>query len=284
MSKVRLLLVPHDSGLRDWRMGNGPDRLLDGGLTPRLRAAGHSVSKERIQLPAGTSGPEIQATFTLAADLAERVRAARRDGVLPVVLAGNCASAIGTLAGLGDADPAVVWLDAHADLNTPETTRTGMLDGMALSIVTGRCWTAVAGTVPGFRAIPDARVCLMGTRNVDPAEADLLRSAAIPVLAADELAARLSPTLDALRARTATAYLHIDLDVLDQAEGIANQFAAPDGLRLGQVRQVVDAVCERFQIGAVALTAYDPSRDRDGRICAAAHEIVAAVADGAFRG
>ncbi|HEX6040499.1 arginase family protein [Longimicrobium sp.] len=146
---IRLIAVPYDSGIRGWRMGAGPDRLLDAGLEEQLRAAGHTVSAERVEL-AAEAVPEIRATFDLAARLSERVSAARAAGALPIVLAGNCASALGTLAGLADDEPGIVWLDAHGDFNTPETTRSGMLDGMALAIATGRCWTEMAGTIPGF--------------------------------------------------------------------------------------------------------------------------------------
>ena len=274
---ARLIGVPYDSGIRGWRMGAGPDCLLNSGLEDALRAAGHTMSSEHVELPAGTTATEIAATFALAAQLADRVRAARADDALPIVLAGNCASAIGTLSGLDDPAPAILWLDAHADFNTPETTRSGFLDGMALAIATGRCWTAMAATVPGFRTIPDANVCLIGPRDLDPAEADLLRASAATVLSPADLPTRLGDTLDALRTRAGTVYLHIDLDVLDPSEGRANSFAAPGGLLLSQVLELIDTIRGRFQIGAVALTAYDPTCDPEGRIAAASGAILNAV-------
>lgn len=274
MSDARLIAVPYDSGVRGWRMGAGPDRLLAAGLEARLRAAGHAVATDYVELPAGAATAEIAATFTLAAQLADRVRAARAEGALPIVLAGNCASAVGTLSGLDDAGPAIVWLDAHADLNTPETTRSGFLDGMALAIATGRCWGAMAAAVPGFRPLPDANVCLVGTRDLDPAEADLLGASGIRVVHPHYAFLELTPALDAISGRAQTAYLHIDLDVLDPEEGRVNQFATPGGFLLGQVMAVIRSIRQRFQIGAVALTAYDPACDPEGRICAASEVIL----------
>lgn len=274
---IRLIAVPYDSGIRGWRMGAGPERLLAAGAADRLRDAGHAVAVEQIDLP-GASTPEVHAAFAIARQLSARVAAARAAGELPVILSGNCATSIGTLSGLADVEPAVVWLDAHADLNTPETTRSGMLDGMSLAVATGRCWRALADTVPGFRPVPDTRVCLIGTRDLDDAEADLLRTAAIPAIAASATGTDLSPTLDTLRARARTAYLHLDLDVLDPGEGTVNQFSAPDGLRLAQVLEVIAAVRARFDLGAVALTAYDPSYDANARITAAALTILDALA------
>lgn len=277
MSAARLIALPYDSGIRGWRMGAGPDRLLASGLEARLHAAGHTVSAEHVELPAGTTATEIAATFALAARLADRVRAARAEGALPIVLAGNCASAIGTLSGLGDAEPGIVWMDAHADLNTPETSRSGFLDGMALSIATGRCWAPMAAAVPGFRPIPDYNVCLIGTRDLDPAESEYLVHSDTPVLSVVDYPEWLPHALESLRTRTDTVYLHIDLDVLDPSAGCANSFSTDGGLLLRDVVEVIETIRESFEIGAVALTAYDPSFDPDGRICTAAQEIVSAV-------
>lgn len=277
MSDARLIAVPYDSGIRGWRMGAGPDRLLDAGLEASLRAAGHAVSAQHVELPACAAATENAATFALAARLADHVRAARADGALPIVLAGNCASAIGTLSGLDDAAPAVIWLDAHADLNTPETTRSGFLDGMALAIATGRCWGAMAAAVPGFRPVPDDNVCLIGARNLDPAESEYLVRSDTPVLSVMDYLERFPDALESLRTRADTVYLHIDLDVLDPSEGRANSFAADGGLLLRDVLEVIDTIRGRFEIGAVALTAYDPSCDPNARICTAAESILKAV-------
>lgn len=277
MSHARLIAVPYDSGVRGWRMGAGPDRLLDAGLASALRAAGHTVAAEHVELPAGAPATEIGATFALAAQLAERVRAARAGGALPIVLAGNCASAMGTLSGLDGPEPGIVWLDAHADLNTPETTRSGFLDGMALAIATGRCWASMASTVPGFRPVPEDTVCLIGTRDFDPAEAGYIASSPIPVLARDDVHARLPAALETLRRRAGTVYLHIDLDVLDPSEGRVNSFSTDEGLLLADVLRVIEMIRGRLTIGAVALTAYDPAFDPDGRITTAAQSIVTEV-------
>lgn len=275
---VRLIAVPWDSAIRGWRMGAGPLRLLESGLEDHLRARGHAVETRWIEPPADPPPAEIRTAFQLAASIADQVREARASGALPVILAGNCISSLGTLAGLGAPAPAVVWLDAHADFNTPETTRSGFLDGMSLAIATGRCWTALASTLPGWAPIPDANVCLAGTRDIDPPEAELLRASAATVLPPDELAARLSPTLDALRTRAESVNLHVDLDVLDPQEARANAFAVAGGLRLPQVLELIAGIRRRFRIAAVAMTAYDPSCDPGARIPAAARAILEAAA------
>ncbi|HEV3052093.1 MAG TPA: arginase family protein, partial [Longimicrobium sp.] len=235
---------------------------------------GHAVQTQWIEAPAGPRDPEIRTTFHFAAGVADAVRDARSSGALPIILSGNCSTSIGTLAGLADAEPVVVWLDAHGDFNTPETSPSGFLDGMSLAAATGHCWADLASAIPGFHPTPESRVLLVGTRDLDPAEADLLRASACTVLSPHELDAGLSDALDTLRTRAGTVYLHIDLDVLDPSIAPANLFAAPDGLQLPQVIGIVRGLRRRFDLAAVALTAYDPYYDPDARIPAAAESIL----------
>lgn len=105
---VRLLAVPYDTALRGFRMGAGPERLLRAGLADSLRAAGHGVETEHLGPPEGSSPAEIRTAFELNRNLSDRVRAAGDAGAVPIVLAGNCISALGTLAGLGTTRCAVL--------------------------------------------------------------------------------------------------------------------------------------------------------------------------------
>jgi len=88
--------------------------------------------------------------FALHGLLSEAVQEAVAQDHFPLILAGNCSSTVGTVSGLDKEGLGVVWLDAHGDYNTPETTTTGFLDGMALSVLTGMCWERMAEGVPGF--------------------------------------------------------------------------------------------------------------------------------------
>src|SRR3954454_24637700 len=140
---IDLITVPYDSGHRGRRMGAGPLAFAEAGAAERLRAVAGSVRETAVgvspEFPA-----EIATAFDLARATAFAVRVALGRGSFPLVLAGNCMTALGVLAPLSGPRTGVVWLDAHADLNTPETTRSGFLDGMALSTVLGRCWTGMA--------------------------------------------------------------------------------------------------------------------------------------------
>jgi arginase len=271
--QIHLIAVPYDSALRGWRMGAGPERLLDGGLVDELRAAGHHVRIEYIE--ANSKAPaEIHTAFELNRALAGRVREAREADALPVVLAGNCISAVGTVAGLGGT-PAVLWFDAHGDFNTPETTASGFLDGMALAVLTGRCWANLACTVHGFQPVPERDVVLLGARELDDGERALLDGSGIALLAPEQARTQLAPVLEKLSGRD--AYVHLDLDALDPAEGRANGLAVPGGFTVDEACAALEQVAHTLPVRAVALTAYDPACDSEGRICRAASRLLCAL-------
>jgi len=250
-------------------MGNGPGHLVRKSLA-QLKAAG--VHIERIEtddafpLEAGT-------TFKVLKLLSERVRHAAQHAQFPLILAGGCISCVGTLAGLDSGATAVVWLDAHGDFNTPETTLSGFLDGMALATATGRCWKNLANNIPGFQPVPEKNVVLLGARDLDPAERRLLDNSAVTLITPQDVrkhgvSSVLGRVLTALQAKR--VYLHIDLDVLDPNEARANHFIVPAGLSLEEVQEVVSFISERLKIVAAALTAYDPAYDQDGGMLRAA--------------
>ncbi|HEV2734303.1 MAG TPA: arginase family protein [Longimicrobiaceae bacterium] len=277
---VRILAVPYDSGRREWRMGRGPEHLLRSGLEDALRARGHRVSTERVE--AGAEGGEVAATFLLARTLAERVREAAP--AFPLVLSGNCSAALGVLGGAGPAG--VLWLDAHADLNTPETSRSGFVDGMSLSMATGRCWTGIAGTIRGFLPVPDEFVVLAGARDLDPGERVILARSGIahvdvPGVREEGVEAAFGPALAALAERVERVYLHVDLDVLDPSEARPNGFAARGGLTLDEVEAAVRLAGSRLEIVGATLSAFDPEADEEGRVPAAAARIAAATIESA---
>lgn len=275
---IQLLAVPYDSGNRGARMGAGPEALLEGGLQEALGAAGHRVHVKIAELPGDAWHAEIQTGFELMRMLSVAVREAREANRLPIVLAGNCNTAVGTLAGLGADATGVVWFDAHADFNTPETTTSGFLDGTALAILTGRCWTQLAATVPDFKPIADARVCLVGTRDVDSLEGGLLGESDVRVVASRQLRSSLPDTLSSIHEHVDRIYIHLDLDVLDSAVAAANHFAIGGGLTLEDMEYALVQIARVFRISGVALTAYDPAADRDGAAAKAAIKLVSTAA------
>jgi arginase len=259
-------------------MGAGPEALLDAGLAKRLTADSHQVHVRIAELPADVWQSEIKTGFELMRMLSGAVREAAQNGKFPIVLAGNCNTAVGTLAGLGMSSTGVAWFDAHGDFNTPDTTTSGFLDGNAVAIIAGRCWNELARTVPGFAAIADERICLIGTRDLDPLEAQLLEESGIDVIAPSGIESDLPKVLSSIGEHVERIYVHLDLDVLDPATARANHFAVSGGLTLEQVESSLSMIASSLTIAAVTLSAYDPSSDVDSSGAEAAIQLLCSAA------
>ena len=278
MMKVELLIVPYDTALRGWRMGAGPDHLVGAGLVSHLSASGYLVQSSVVTPERDGVPAEIATAFELMRLLAQRIRAALAAGRFPLVLSGNCNSAPAILAGLAPLSRAVFWFDAHTDCNTPETTTSGFLDGMALATAMGWCWRQMTSVIPGFQPVQDRAVLLLGTRDLDPLEADLLSSSAVRVLSPASLRSRrLDQELASLRSEVDVGYVHCDLDVLDPGEGQANPFPVPGGLMVEEVERAVRAIGQVVPLKAAAVTAYAPEYDSGGRVSHAAFRIIDAL-------
>ena len=272
---LHLVEIPYDSGHRERRMGAGPGHLLRHGLLSTLQTVDPDVSACRLETADGFV-TEIGSAFDLHRTAAARVSSAVRSGALPLVLSGNCNSAIGTVAGLQAALPdqriGVIWFDGHSDCNTPETFTGDFLDAMGLSTLTGRCWQALARTVPGFRPLPDRDVILVGGHGMDDGARSVLAASEIAVVPPSEIraagaVAALAPRLEALRrAGVARVYLHLDVDVVDAAYAPANAFAPEGGLLPDEIFPLLGRVLEDFEPAAACVASYDPACDRDGRI------------------
>lgn len=261
--KVSLIQVPYHLGHEGVGMGAGPQALVAAGLESALAESGHEPEISTVRR-SDQEANEVGASFAVLRLVAARSHDAVARHAFPLALAGNCMTSIGVVAGLGD-DVGVVWLDAHPDFNTAEGSESGFADGMGLSILTGTGWDALRATIPGYRALSEADVVLVGTRDVAPAEDSRLHRSSARVVPPGELD-RMEAALDDLRERVADVYFHLDLDVLDPAEGRANAYAAPGGLSADDVDRVVREVGERFRIRGASLTAYDPTIDAEGRV------------------
>jgi len=281
--EIQLLAIPYDSGNRGARMGAGPEALIKAGLPDALREQGHRVHVKIAELPGDSWHAEIQTSFELMRMLSVAVREARDSSRLPIVLAGNCNTAVGTVAGLGSDTTGVVWFDAHADFNTPETTTSGFLDGTAVAILTGRCWTQLAATVPDFTPLSDDRVVLVGTRDIDSLEGGMLDESSVQVVAPRQLRSSLRQSLRSITEHVDRVYVHLDLDVIDSDVAAANKFAVSGGLTLEDVEYALTQIAQTSLIAGVALTAYDPAVDEGGIAAAAAIRLISTAASLAGR-
>jgi arginase len=275
--RVSLIEVPYDSGLEGLRMGAGPGRLLADGIAGSLLTHGHDVHATTVR---AISEPptEVVTMFELDSAVAGVVREGLRRDELPLILSGNCSNAShGAIAGGSPGELGVLWLDGHLDFDTPETTREGSIDAMALAVATGQCWRRMAEAIDGFAPLPASDVVHVGARAGAEATQRLRDAGAAVITAAEirtlrpQMPAELSKALDGLASRVRGLYVHLDLDVLDPVEvAPANEFVKPDGLSVDDVRRVIGVVDDRFTIKTIGITCYDPSVDPEGHVSRAA--------------
>jgi arginase len=258
---VSIILASYDSGHYHGGCGQGPDALLAGGLAEALRLAGHDIAVHDIGRVGDEQGREIATGFAVCNAVSGEVRIARDRGRFPIVLAGNCLTSAGAVAG-GDAD-SIIWADQHGDLNTPETSIYGFLDGMALATVLGLCWRPMAKAIPGFHAIDPSRCVLVNARDLDPAERLLLETLPVIKTECPDWAGA------AQRLKTAGAervHMHLDLDVHDPEELQANRYASPGGPAPEQLRQAVCGMARSLPVLGLTISAYDPAFDAKGDV------------------
>ena len=167
-------------------------------------------------------------------------------GDTPVLLAADCAVSVTTVpAALRNRpDARVLWLDAHGDYNTPDTSGSGYLGGMCLAAATGE-WDAGLG-----ESVPAERVVLAGIRDLDPGERELLERSAATVIGASPV-----ETLVAVKnaLEGAPIFVHLDLDVIDP-EHFPAAVPAPGGLHPDKLYDLMDSVLEDSELLGLEVT------------------------------
>jgi arginase len=264
----------------------GPTTMANGGIQDRLRELGAEIRVTEVGLTPEQE-PEYGGWKRLSyalGHLGRAVAANERDGYFTVALLGTCPSMPGVVAGLQRSGPTqealrvgLLWLDAHPDFNTPETTRSGSLGGMPVAVATGRCLTRMrldAGLDP---PLADAHVVMAGVRLVDPLEQHLLDESRIGQLSVDDLRT-LSPAvtreLDRLSRLTDKIYVHIDMDVLDPREVMGHGNKVPGGPSSAELAALFELIFSRYPRASAIGFATIPSRDEGGLSLAAVNRMI----------
>lgn len=264
MGGITLIALPYDSGRFNERMGRGPLHLLESGLKEHLGAIEPDAEVVTIRLPESFYA-EAAALIALQDLAVESIRESLARNRFILILSGNCGpAALSAASALNPRTTGVIWFDAHADFNTPETSASGFIDGMALSILTGRCWPELAARFTSFEPVPEENVILIGTRDLDSREATALSQSEITRIGPQ--LGGLQPALDALSERVENFYVHLDVDVLDESEGRANSYACGGGLSAQTLFAALDLLRQSGRIKAASITSYDPACDPAGKI------------------
>ena len=273
-------------------VSKGPTTMADGGIQEILGRMGATVRIEEARLTPdeNTEYGGWKRLGMALGHFADIVARNEREGYFTVGLLATCPSMPGLVAGLQHSGPAreairigVLWLDAHPDLNTPETTRSGSLGGMPVAVATGRALNRLrldAGLDP---PLADRYVVMGGVRLTDPLEQHLLDESLIEQLSVEDLRT-ISPAvfaqLDRLSRLTDKIYVHIDMDVLDPKEVMGHGNKVPNGPSSEQLAALFEMIFSRYPKASAIGFATIPEQDEGGLSLAAVNRMIA----GAIKG
>ncbi len=258
----------------------GPSAIHVAGLVPRLTELGHRIVKVQdvgVQSMESSDVGNPHARFLTqirdcAIQVADLTYAALRDGQFPLVLGGDHAQAIGTVAGLSrwykeqGKRLGIVWVDAHTDMNTPDTSPSGNIHGMPLAVLLGRGPKELLDVVGDEPALLPQDVAIIGARDVDAAEAPLVKELGVRVYPMSELDARgtsvcVREALENVGKNTDGIHLSFDLDGVDPDHAPGVGTPVPGGLTLRESHLVCESLHRTGKLAGMEVVELNPTLD-----------------------
>lgn len=287
--QIQLIGVPLDSGKRRRGCLMGPDAYRTAGLAEALRDLGHAVHDAGNVTPGTfdpTPHPHLHAlNETIAWTQAlSRAAASACATSLPIFMGGDHALALGTVHGAAAHAASVnrplfvLWVDAHTDYHTLETTGSGNLHGTPMGYLTGR--SAFAGFPPVPHPIPHDRIAMLGLRSVDAQERAALEDTDVTYVDMrhiDEhgIAKPLSAFLDRAARENAMLHVSLDVDFLDPSVAPAVGTTVPGGATIREGHLVMELVCDSGLLTSLDLVELNPFLDERGRTAQAMVDLTA---------
>jgi arginase len=267
----------------------GPSAIRYAGLEERLEGLGFVVRDHgnvEAAVPEATAVHDERARFLpeiteTCERIAAKVLDESRAGAIPLVLGGDHSVALGTLGGLAAAhgQGGVLWIDAHPDVNTPETSPTGNVHGMPLAAALGLAGDAFASEAWPLPAVDPRRVALVGIRQLDEGERRLLRDAGVRVFTMSEIdrigvERAVRESLDRV-AGAGFVHVSLDMDALDPdvAPGVGTPVRG--GLTYREAHLALELVAESGLAGSLEVVEVNPILDRENTTALTAVELVA---------
>lgn len=288
--RIALIGAPIEVGTSEPGALMGPAALRTAGLVRTLRDLGHTVEDRGDVAPAdlapGASG--LPAVAAWAQALSETVEAALDEGAVPLAAGGDHSLSLGSVDGAmrhcarTGRRLAVLWLDAHADFNTPETSPSGNLHGMPLAALCGEPGFSGLFRQPAPPPLDPERVHLFGLRSVDAGERALVRARKVGVTdmrAIDEfgVVAPLRRVLERAAAEDAHLHVSLDIDFLDPAIAPAVGTAVPGGATFREAHLIMEMLHDCGMVRSLDVVELNPFLDERGRSARVLVELVASL-------
>ncbi|BCW92607.1 MAG: arginase [Thermoanaerobaculum sp.] len=294
MAKVLVMGVPMDLGQSRRGTDMGPSAMRYARLAETLQAIGHEVEDVgNLQVPVVESlhGGDrrerggmvyVEAIREVCRRTAEAIR--KLDpSVFPILLGGDHSVALGSIAGLASFGPTgVVWVDAHADFNTPETSPSGNVHGMPLAALCGLGDQRLASLLgQGQPVLNPQNVVLVGVRSVDPGERETLKQAGVTVYTMKEVdrlgIARIAEDIMAKLAHLPRVHVSLDADVLDPEEAPGVGTPVPGGLSYREAHLLMELLADWGKVTSLDLVEVNPILDRRNRTAQLMVELAASL-------
>jgi arginase len=294
MTTVRLIGVPMDLGASRRGVDMGPSAVRYTDLRERLEALGCTVEdvgnvpvpfREDAARGAQRGARYLGAITEVCTDVAARVRAALEAGAMPLVLGGDHALAAGSIAGASahlaasGGSLGLIWVDAHADLNTPATSRSGNVHGMPLAALLGYGDRAMVGISGKAGAIRASDVALVGLRDLETAEQGHVRKwnlSAFTMRALDERGVRtvMEEAIQIATRSTAGLWLSFDMDVIDpdEAPGVGTPVAG--GMTYREAHLAMEMIADTGKLIGLDIVEVNPVLDQSNRTAEIARELI----------
>lgn len=289
---IGLIGVPMDLGADRRGVDMGPSAIRYGGLQQRLEKLGYMIHDEGdlvVHRPKqySTSGTILKYLGEIArvnSELRDTVSRQMDKGHFPLVIGGDHSIAIGTLAGVMQHknNTGVIWYDAHADINTGDTSPSGNIHGMPLAVGLGighPLLTAIKGNRPPLR--PE-NVVIIGARSVDPGERKILKEIGMKVFTMHEIdrmgmSRVMEEALDIVSAGTDGVHLSLDLDALDPQDAPGVGTPVMGGISYRESHLAMEMVAERCVLTSAEFVEVNPILDEMNRTAKIAVELMGSV-------
>jgi arginase len=289
-SKIEIIGVPLDLGADRRGVDMGPSAIRYADLSERLRALGFEVSDTGdLETPILDSSKIVDASAKYIKEvqqvglrLMEIVERTVSRGKFPLILGGDHSVAIGTLAGLSKARGkcGVIWMDAHGDFNTPATTPSGNIHGMGLAIVSGLAGEWFPMTSWPFPAVDLARVAIVGVRNLDEKERELLRSKKIHVYTMADIDRKgmqsvMEDAISVARGERGEAvHVSFDIDVVDPSEAPGVGTPVRGGITYREAHLSMEMISEAKLLSSFEMVEVNPILDQQNTTADLAVELI----------
>ncbi|MCA0446033.1 MAG: arginase [Bacteroidetes bacterium] len=291
---VRLIDVPMDLGAGRRGVDMGPSALRLAGIKEKIVAMGFSVEDDQddIFVPIPEHGHVennklkfLKEIITTCEHLAHRVELAKEGGFFPIVMGGDHSIAIGTIAGLSSyykkqgKKLGVVWVDAHADMNTPETSPTGNIHGMPLAVNIGLGAPELVNLYGNFQKLDPKNVALIGIRDLDRDEKKNVKARGINAYTMADIDrlgiyAVIQEAITILKERVDVIHISFDVDGMDPGVAPGVGTPVPGGLRFRETHLIMETLAETGLVGSMEITEINPILDIRNQTAETAVEMV----------